>query len=464
MSEQFTAAFIELVRFIYKYHDKYGDFNGYVLGRFKSNYADSYVILRKTIDEEYQLTLPKLLSDLVSFYKLYFNFLTDVKSIDIVAVHLLDDMLSNEFQFSDLKLSIDYSDGISLRSLRSKIGDQFTTKNSTCQSSQNSSVVSFENSSVSSRFDNTSDNLILSNLKLLFNEFKTQIQQEMNSKLSNEMKLINDRISGINLNNTRYTSSQNSVNLTFNDIGVDEKTGFDLEKCINKKLRLQNKIKLLQSHIGKNTTPSSYFYGSFPSPYFYDDAEYVKLHNERIAKWQKEAMEQDIVYLQEKISQLDLEIDLLIQNYKDKFSKPPKDVVKSIESNVEIMLKPSFDKSTEKLNRIEARPYKVRVKSNSEPFSINGSNNSQTDNSFGSSSSSYRSNKRSKHENNSNQRYGFSNKRQRNQFETPRNSGKQRFHRRNNGFQSAFKSSNGAQVRFSQPDSNSDSLRQNDKQ
>ena len=29
MGDSFNTAFIELVKFVYKYHNKYGDFNGY---------------------------------------------------------------------------------------------------------------------------------------------------------------------------------------------------------------------------------------------------------------------------------------------------------------------------------------------------------------------------------------------------------------------------------------------------
>lgn len=330
-----------------------------------------------------------------------------------------------------------------------------STENSRSVSNVTHSNTSGSNTAFNQATD--SQNGLLMHIEKLFSSLKEQIHTEMSNKYVNDFRLINEKINQLSFNNTPQTNQ--SGNLTFNDVGISETVGLQLERCISKKLRLANHINIIKSHISNKTTPSSLFYCRFPRPFFWDDEEYVKMHNERISKWQIEAMNQDIDYLNKKINEIDLEINVLSQNAND-FSKSKSVVIKTIESEVEKSLKPIFDKSSEKINRIVAKPYVVRSKLSNQnqdnqfgSSSANGSFNSQASSSNSTSNlsrTSKRDSKRTRYDN-TGRAYGNGkpNKRPRGQ---PASSNSRRPNNSysKSGFRSVFKNTGETRVRFSQ--------------
>ena len=95
---------------------------------------------------------------------------------------------------------------------------------------------------------------------------------------------------------------------TFESIGVSEELGLKDVRIFNKKKLFENHISIYKTHLERDTTPAAVFYFYSPKTFFWDDPDYVNMHDERIKQCQIQQLRKDIEYWNDKISSFDSEI------------------------------------------------------------------------------------------------------------------------------------------------------------
>lgn len=192
-------------------------------------------------------------------------------------------------------------------------------------------------------------------------------------------------------------TANSSVNNTFvkppsfDEIGIDHNTGVKLERLINKKQRFNNIANILSTHVSESTTPSAYFFCYFPRPLFWDDADYVELHNARIKSIQTAWLSEDIKFIQKSIDDIEAAIDEIKQeNSSSNPNLNMNEVVRKINDQVELHLTRYVNASSEKLGRKpEMKYYTVKTHKYGSQNNVNESQNQTSD-----SASNHRPSKR----------------------------------------------------------------------
>ncbi len=376
MSE-FNIAFITFAEFLLKYKSKFNDFSSQTFGRFKVDpYKTSFHILLKELEAE-DIKYENLLSEIVKLYTAYY-LSVDLTKVSPDVVQLLDCFLAPEFSIGAIKMKFKDKDVSSLKSIRLKFNINFNSSSDINNVSSNPQGMSSS--------QNRNDGIFG--------------LQSLIENLSQSVNSISERLNNIELKQSTGQNNQ-TKKLTFNEIGVDEKLGLQIESLINKKQRFENHISIFETHLVKKTTPASLFHCYFPRPLLWDDHDYIDMHNQRNNKWQKEMLQEDSEYLKQKINNIKSEINSLSNNIDSTLA--PR-VIRDIEKAVEVHLTPFFDKATAKCLKLVAGKYSVRnynskgVETSSND-NMNGNGGNESD-----ASTPYQNNKRSRNSYTPNQR------------------------------------------------------------
>jgi len=223
----------------------------------------------------------------------------------------------------------------------------------------------------------------------------SNIQPEQKNSILSHLNNLNNILA---TNHRKFNSSNNHLNSTNNsfrrkkleDINPSNFIDFNLSKdflsrVINKKLRYNNHIKIINSHKTNGTTPSSLFFNKFPRPFLIDDSIYVEKYNQLIHDFQTKTMDLILDRLNSRVECIDQKLDQIKQNLIDKgldinicnqnFSKLEIDNNKSLETQ--------FKNANEKVLRSSNKPFvvgqifKQNISSNFNS-SRNNSNNNDT--------------------------------------------------------------------------------------
>jgi hypothetical protein len=203
-------------------------------------------------------------------------------------------------------------------------------------------------------------------------------------------------------NNSNNSSNSQTTNIrNFNRILTSSRGGKSLVFNINKVLRFKNHLAIFDIHKRKKTTPSSLFFSHFPMPFFPNDENFVNKHNLIIETAQNSFMELINDTLQEKIDQINVEINTFKNGLED-VTVNSDDLVSYVENKEEDALKSKFIAMKEKAERCETRKFEVKSKYKRNSASTNTSFNSPNS-SIDQSNVSNESN--TSNENNSNNNY-----------------------------------------------------------
>jgi hypothetical protein len=138
----------------------------------------------------------------------------------------------------------------------------------------------------------------------------SKMSEVFNTHRSNYLdELLEARIKRFNINN------QNDKSPAL-EIAVKDKDFIKVKRDYNKRIRYQNHINNFNIHLNNNpmTTPDSLFYCRFPWPMFKDDEDFIKKYYDIIEDTQKRIMLLNIEYLNEKITVLDQNLDVIKDN------------------------------------------------------------------------------------------------------------------------------------------------------
>jgi hypothetical protein len=142
----------------------------------------------------------------------------------------------------------------------------------------------------------------------------------------------------------------------------------DIWYLLDKKQRYNNHITILELHKSKKTTPKALFFCNFPYPFFTRDEDFIKQHNEFIAKTQVDLMDLIINFIKGKLEKIDADLVARKSELKticDSIDVPVDNVFKWINDSQENLLRGTFEKARRKADRCENRPFVKRVESNS---------------------------------------------------------------------------------------------------
>jgi len=180
------------------------------------------------------------------------------------------------------------------------------------------------------------------------NEFSSQFDQKLESKLSS----INDTMS-------------EKIDLKFNSMGKlfvnNDSTNTYIQKVKNltrDRIRYELHSQLLLNYIEQNKTPPSLLHNRFPQPMFKDDSDFLSNYNKRIEDFQKILMKDTIQELNKRKASCEAELRTL------------KELLSYVIDDINQFMNDIDKAAREKLNEMATKQNEVFTRINPKPFEM----------------------------------------------------------------------------------------------
>ncbi|RNA31046.1 hypothetical protein BpHYR1_031650 [Brachionus plicatilis] len=286
----FIQAFYSYISVIYSKRPNYQDVDGRVFSHFSK--TNDVNILKEITKRD--IKVENFMENIVCLYEYFHsNVMCEdefyLNELTHTPVKFLSDVVSQNFsifnkRLNERQLSI-------LSRIFSLARDKFNDL------SFNNQIEPLNNNQVF--FNSNSSNNLTSSQSILRNN-RVSFSQPINTVGSNTDIL--------NLSHFNFDDMVNNLLNSEADRNNDKSVSFQIFELFDQKLRFLCHIKSFKSYLNKNLAPKSLHFFNFPRPFLSKENSFVDGYNELIFKFQKEIMEYNIKFLEEKVMNIDQEI------------------------------------------------------------------------------------------------------------------------------------------------------------